>query len=234
MSTAYTPPMQGASWRIPALFATAGLVLGGIGSTLALWSTSDDVDNAVVTAGSLDIELVGDSQWEDTTQCVAQEIATATSLLNEYLEDGDITQAEYNSEIAKMSDRTFDPANHYVRPGDTIRFTQDFTGSLEGDNMLGAINVSWAQPLDLPEGVTGTFTLYNGEEVVGEGVVGEDTEITRQTEGALPTYTLAVDIDIDSSLECHASAPGQDIGGFDLNTITVSLDQVRDGEGFTS
>ena len=198
-----------ARWRMPLLAGTA-LVAGltAAGGTFALWTADSGRDPVTITAGDLQIEAGGEAVWTETSADVA------------------------------AAPHPIDPETFLVRQGDTIRVSYAFTTHVQGENMLGQIEVDWADAPDLPSGVTGTYTLQDAASTelatadLGTAVTLDDAahQLAADDAGRTDTYTLAIDLDFaDLDDRFGADSPMQlaDLGIFD-----VELHQVRTGVGF--
>jgi|GEM_PF-2690326 len=206
------------------LAAVLLLALGGSAlATYALWGKQIDVPVGVVTAGNLDLELVGGPVWAETSPDV--ESPGAIGML-----DG-VTAA------------------HRATPGDTFTLTQDFRTVLEGDNMAARLTVDWDEaPLLAPAGrVTATYTITPpGGAPSASLALGDQLVLPPHPDNLTPaevaawgpaatwrlTVTLAyagADVLVTPTELAAGPAPVTELG-----TIALRLDQVRDGDGFDS
>src|SRR5699024_2411580 len=71
------------------------------------------------------------------------------------ISDGGAVWQETSPDVADAP-HTIDPETFLVRQGDTVEASYDFTTYLQGDNMLGRLEVGWSHPAELPTGVSGT------------------------------------------------------------------------------
>ncbi|MCT2359963.1 alternate-type signal peptide domain-containing protein [Brevibacterium casei] len=145
---------------------------------------------------------------------------------------GETTWTETSSDVAN-SGRTIDPETFLVRQGDTVEMTQDFTTRVEGDNMSARIAVDWAEPAELPEGVTADYTVLDstgtrlGEPTpVGSDLVLDENRLVTGNDGRTDDFSVAVTLDFaDMSDRVGAESPLQVA---DLGRFTFTLDQVRE------
>src|SRR5690625_4947333 len=115
-----------ARWGAPLLAGTALLVgLTAAGRTFAIWTAGTGPDAVTISAGDLDIEPAGAAVWQETSADVSG------------------------------TPRTIDPETFLVRQGDTVDVTYQVTTHLQGENMLGQLEVVWTDPADLPTGEIG-------------------------------------------------------------------------------
>lgn len=192
-----------------ALVATALLAAAaGATGTAALWSSGEPTPLARLTAGDLDIELLGTPEWLETSADVAS------------------------------APRPIDPTEFLARPGDSVTVRQDVTTELQGDNLVGLLSASWASDPALPEGTTATYTVRDadGFPVATDVPVGTRAFLGRldaDDDGRADVFTLEVTIAWAEDMpdRVGADAAPQVV---DLGDIVLSLDQTRTGEGFTS
>lgn len=144
---------------------------------------------------------------------------------------GETTWTETSSDVENTG-RTIDPDTFLVRQGDTVAMTQDFTTRLAGDNMTARIAVDWADPADLPEGVTGDFTVLDsagtrlGDPVpIGEDLVIDDRLITGDA-GRTDDFSVAVSLDFANMSDRFGSESPVQVA--DIGRFTFTLDQVRE------
>lgn len=198
-----------------ALWTVLGLaVLGGAAAaTYALWSAEVPLDPAVIVHGELDIELVGDAAWEQLAP-TALAIGTVEG----------------------------DRAAHLATPGDVLQLTQQFRTELEGTNLAARLQVDWAEPAEVGDGVTASFsvtpphgapgaTVAFGQALVVPEAPAQLTPELLASWGTDP-WTLTVTLSFDGT---DVLVEPSDIGtvpDVDLGTIELRLSQVRDGEGF--
>lgn len=190
------------------MLAGAGLLTGLLisGGTFALWNTDGAAALGQIVAGDLDISLEGETTWEETSSDV----------------------------VDKQTD--LDPATFLARPGDTFQITQDFTTTLQGDNMLAATTVAWADQAALPAEVSATYRVLDGAgtevtEVTAVGNAATLDAIGTDDQGRQDHYTLQIELEfaIDSADRFGAEA---EVVLADLGDITLDLEQTRTGEGY--
>lgn len=204
----------------------AGLVIVlGVSAlvTYALWGKQIDVPVGIVTAGNLDIKLVGPPVWTETSSDVSPVHAVAIR------PDGAT-------------------ADHLATPGDSFTLTQQFSTELEGDNVAARLTVDWDVPPALaPVGrAVASYTVTDpGGTTTASALLGDDVTLPggtanftpQQIEGWGPgaTWTLTVTLAyagadvLLSPDQITTAAPVTELG-----TIALTLDQVRDGDGFDS
>lgn len=196
------------SWRRLPLLAGAGLLTGLLltGGTLALWNDDGASPLGQIVAGDLDIDLVGQTRWHETSPDVVDQPAQR------------------------------DPEVFLVRPGDTFTVTQEFATALQGDNMAAMLSVSWADDGEaaLHESVTATYVVLGDDGEIAAADVGQAAQITRMAtgnDGRSDTFTLQIKLAFadDGS---DRFGPDADPVIADLGDIVIDLEQVRTGEGF--
>ncbi|PFG40444.1 alternate signal-mediated exported protein [Georgenia soli] len=192
-----------------AITGTALVVAVGAGAaTYALWTADGDAPAGVITAGDLDIALRPDSfTWQETSPDVA----------------------------AQQSGTTRDSFAEFVAmSGDTFTVSQGFTTTLEGDNMLGVLSVSWGTQPQLPAGVSASYRVLDAADAeVASARLGQRVEVRDLPVGE-ESWTVEVDLTFaEDKPDRYTTFSGTDpVEITDLGTIVVDLDQVRTGTGF--
>lgn len=197
-------------WVRPVVIGSALLVGVGLGTggTFALWNDgTSSAQGSIIRTGDLELALVGTPQWQETSTDVAG------------------------------TPRSIDPATFLVRPGDTVRVTQQATAKVQGDNLNATfqVNLSGAS---LPTGVTATATILDGATVLGSGPAGSPVTISQPVvgndAGVTRNVTVRIDVAVAASVPDLVRAPGtaNDVPAFSLGTLGISLTQVRAGGGF--
>ncbi|HIZ36542.1 MAG TPA: alternate-type signal peptide domain-containing protein [Candidatus Ruania gallistercoris] len=208
--------MQKKTTGVIAGIAGAALLMGG--TTFALWSDSDTVDGAEITAGNLDVAVLGDpgSQWS--------------------WQDISADRTDNSHEI--------DLADFRIIPGDTIEGTVALDVALEGENMVAALGANLGAAsgdltnLDIDVAVTDSngdpVTLNSGGTLVlASQDNGNPDPQTLTTVGA--TLDDTADVTVTVTVTFPASTGGQDhvTDSIALDGATVTLDQVRsDADGY--
>ncbi|HLS13021.1 MAG TPA: alternate-type signal peptide domain-containing protein [Beutenbergiaceae bacterium] len=190
--------------------AGAAILIGG--STFALWSDSETVAGGEITAGNLDVALVGDPQWKDVSE----------------------DREDYKHSI--------DLADFRIIPGDTIQGTFAFDAALEGENMVADLSVAgsseatndFLEALDVRVSVDGEETDWDGTPITVQ--FASDDNGNPSGLDTLPavingdgqfevTLTVTFDEDTPDQVLTQASTA--------LGDISVGLDQVRsDAPGY--
>lgn len=127
-------------------------------------------------------------------------------------------------------------------PGDTARGVQELTVELEGDNLVANLSVERGDDESLPDGVTVTYRLLDGDgEEIGDGDLDDDVSIRFAANatsgdddtvvvGADGTTTLVVEVTVHFDLD---DATNASVGGATvLDAFVVTLTQDRAGAGF--
>ena len=210
------------TWRrIVTVGVSAALLAGAAaGLTYAFWGDAAAATGAVVRTGDLDLVLVGSPTWTETSPDVSPAHAVAMQA------DG-ITAA------------------HLATPGDSFTVAQQFRTVLDGDNLAARLTVRWdTAPALLPTGqVTATYRVTRPDGVVSAatpvgttltlpGSGGNLTPAQTAAWGSTP-WTLTVSLAYTGA---DVMVPPASVGSgpvTSLGTVTVSLDQVRTGTGFT-
>lgn len=147
--------------------------------------------------------------------------------------DGEAVWKETSSDV-DAAPHVIDPATFLVRQGDTLTADYDFSIALDGDNMRGAIGVSWSQDPELPAGVTGTYEVRDSAgDPLGTPVPLGDTAVVGQFDaaGALTAdYTLHIALDFAGLSDRFGAASAEQVA--DLGDFSVTLEQVRTGGDF--
>ena len=204
---------------------TTGLVAGAAGAallvgggTFALWSDSAAVDGGTITSGNLDVELVGEPQWQDVSADRAD------------------------------NPHVIDLETFRIVPGDTIEGRYGIDAALEGDNMVAVLGLAVGEAsgelIAAEDGVSVTYSLVDADGApVGdvEGIAaGQTVEIrfvsadNSAKDPALPVlpaeltgeaqYTVVVTATFDEGTPEQVRTKA----AADLAGLAVSLDQVRD------
>lgn len=201
-----TPPRRRSAGPLLTLAAALAACAIGAGSTLALWSADGDMPLGTITSGTLGIELVGQTEWRETSPDVA------------------------------AAPRPVDAATFLARPGDTLTASQQFSTRLRGDNLLGVLTVDWEHPPELAVGVSATYSVrdQDGAALVDGIALGDSTTVealdTDDT-GRTDLFTLDVDVVVEGA---DRVGPGTAPPLADLGTIVVELDQLRNRDEATS
>ena len=211
------------TWRrIVTVGVSAALVAGAAaGLTYAFWGDAAVATGAVVRTGDLDLVLVDSPTWTETSPDVSPAHAVAMQA------DG-ITAA------------------HLGDPWATRSPSRSSSGTvLDGDNLAARLTVRWdTAPALLPTGqVTATYRVTRPDGVVSAatpvgttltlpGSGGNLTPAQTAAWGSTP-WTLTVSLAYTGA---DVMVPPASVGSgpvTSLGTVTVSLDQVRTGTGFT-
>lgn len=153
------------------------------------------------------------------------------------VEAGDLRWDETSADVASPQ-ADLDPAQFLVRQGDTFTVTYEFTTHLQGDNMLGQIEVDWTTAPGLPSGATGSYTLRDASSAelaaaaLGTAVTLDDAgqQLDADDDGRTDSYTLTIDLDFaDLPDRFGVDSPVQLA---DLGTFDIELHQIRTGAGF--
>lgn len=201
------------SWALGAVFLAA-LVAGG-GGTLALWTGQDEAPAAAITAGDLDVEA-GVISWTETSP----DVAAAPHLI--------------------------DADTFVARQGDTFEVNYAFQTRLQGENMLAGLSMGWPEAgnpgvLSLPAGVTGSYRVValqsdtSSVDIVpvtplGEAPVLDLAAMTANSIGREDTFGLVVTLDFAGLSDRFGADSARQVT--DLGAFTITLDQLRVGEGY--
>lgn len=188
------------------VLVAGGIVVLGLtagATTYSLWNDPATSAVGAIESGNLDLETTGATTWTETST--------------------DVDAAPH----------PIDPAIFLATPGDTFKITQEFTTTLEGENMLGKISTSWSSPQDqdLPAGVSATYKLTSpGKPSTAPVALGTSTSVTNLPVGNA-VWTVEVSLTFAATKADRFTDP---VELAKLGTIVVDLDQVRTGTGFTS
>jgi len=184
-------------------WATGIIVLGvASGATsYALWSDPAAMASGTINSGNLQLEKAGQTVWTETSPDVPR-TTNAGTVIN--------------------------PATFLATPGDSFSIEQSFTSTLEGENMLGEIAVSWDQPRPLPADVSATYVLKTSGTSTTAVPLGTAVSVPDLPVGTA-TWTVEVDLKFAGSKADRFSNPAELA---ELGNIVVDLDQVRTGNGF--
>ena len=153
------------------------------------------------------------------------------------IDAGEAVWTETSSDVA-AAPHTIDPETFLVRQGDTIQVSYQFTTHLQGENMLGQIEVDWADAPDLPSGVSGSYTLRDASSTelataaLGTATALDDAahQLAADDAGRADTYTLTIALDFAGLPDRFGADSPVQVA--DLGTFDVELHQVRTGVGF--
>ncbi|PWD50940.1 hypothetical protein C8046_10030 [Serinibacter arcticus] len=196
-------------WVRPAVAGVTllvGLGVGGSG-TFALWGDAPGaVAAGTIRTGDLDVSLVGTPVWSLTATDVA---GTPT---------------------------TIDPSTFLVRPGDSFTITQGATALIRGDNLNATFAVTFPG-VSLPAGATASYTVLDGGTTLGSAAVGSPVTIAPlvgSNAGVTRNLTVRTTLTFPTSIADQVRTPGNAAAGaaVNLGALTVTLQQVRTGEGF--
>lgn len=192
--------------------ALAGVLLSG-GVTAATWSAQDTVTGAPVTAGDLQL-TVGDATWEQVTPGVADPLS------------GSLDQT---------------PEGFLTMPGDIVEVHVPATTYLQGENINGQLTVAFADPASAPAGTTTTWHVedpagFQVAPATGDAAVGDSLELPIQTgsdAGTTQDWDIVITVEVGPEYDW---VPGTDAtpDSWQLGDILITLDQVREGPGYTS
>ncbi|GEL96284.1 hypothetical protein [Cellulomonas composti] len=209
-------------WRKVLVIGAAATVLAGAaaGLTYAFWGDGATAVAGVVRTGDLDLELVGTPTWTETSP--------------------DVSPAHV---FGMQTDGI--TANHLATSGDRFTVAQQFRTTLDGDNLAARLTVGWdSAPALLPTGQVAATYIVTRPDGVASAATAVGTAITLPGGSANLTtaqvaswgstpWTLTVTLtysgaDVMVTPTTISSAPITSLG-----TVRISLDQVRDGTGFT-
>lgn len=199
-----------ATSRLAITGAALVVAVGAGAATYALWTADGVAPAGVITAGDLDIALAPDSfAWRETSSDVA-----------------------VGARQSGTTPETF--ADFVAMSGDSFIVSQGFTTTLGGDNMLGLLRVGWGSPPHLPDGVSATYRVLDGDDdEVATAPLGHPVEV-RDLPAGDDRWTVEVSLDLAHGRpDRYTTFSGTDPAEItDLGTIVVDLDQVRTGTGF--
>ncbi|WP_147794682.1 hypothetical protein [Cellulomonas sp. Y8] len=201
----------------PALAAlvVALLLLGG---TFALWAADARFVGGTITSGDLALE-VGVPTWEQVTPGVA------------YREQG-------------VFDGTV-PAAFFTKPGDVVEIAQPVTTTLVGDNLAGGFGLRPADRSRLADDIASgriavTFSVRDdagttiapegdgaelGETVVVPGLAGSGDEGPQD-------WVVVIRVEVLGEYVWTDGHPVDAAGVWSSGGLVISLEQVREGDGF--
>ncbi|MHA3685068.1 alternate-type signal peptide domain-containing protein [Leucobacter sp. HY1908] len=190
--------------------AGAALLLGG--TTFALWSDSEDVAGATITAGNLDVTLEK-SEWFDVSA----------------------DRTDSGHVIADL-------ATHRVVPGDTIEGRYTVTPELEGENLVANLALAYddAHTGDLLTGLELSYSVRDADDTViatggANGVALNFASNDNGNKGALPVVTAGATYTVVVTAAFDAATAEQDLVQTTaaLSEGAIELNQVReDAHGY--
>ncbi len=190
------------------LLAAAALVAGavGAGGTVALWNADDGTPLGLVTAGNLDVELLGEPNWRETSP----DVADAGPIDDGFLaRPGDTVTMSQQLTTELRGDNMLGALT--VDWDEAPQLAAGTTATYSVRDASGRTVLH-----DVPLGDTAT-------------IEGLDTDDAGRTD----VLTLEVAIEFTSAMDDRVG-PDAAAQVTDLGTIVVDLDQVRTGEGFSS
>ncbi|MBL3680307.1 hypothetical protein [Leucobacter chromiireducens] len=209
--------IQGLSYRTK---LTAGIVIAGVGvlsagtMAYALWNTDTSVSGGTATAGDLDLEY-GVGTWQQVTEGV---VTPAGGML-----------------VAGTE-------GFHSMPGDVIEVRVPVTTTLRGDNLNARMNVELGSgaAADLEAGTLAAS--YRVEDAAHEPV-SEETELGQpvtvpglvgSNTGVTSSWTVVVTVSVLGDYRWTQEDPLLDLDEWALDGVTVTLEQTRSGDGFTT
>lgn len=212
---------RGRTARAVGLGAVTGLVtallVGGV--SYALWDGDAPFSGGTITSGDLNMS-VGTPTWEQVTPGVTQ---GASGTLGST------------------------PTDFFSMPGDVIEISQPVTTTLVGDNLAGGFTVSFADEAtgsaDVEAGLIAVSFHVEDDEgnqvapATGEAQFGEVVEVpglVGDDDGNVADWTVVIRVDVLGDYVWTDQAVTADPATWNAGDITVSLNQIREGEGFTA
>lgn len=204
------PPNRRARGPRTRLLAAAALAVALVTGlgTYALWSDSQVAGGSLLRAGDLDLVLAGPPTWTETSPDVAN------------------------------APRGIDPESFRAMPGDTVELRQDVVTTLSGDNIAGELSVHWSSPEELPDGVSATYQLHDGDgaAMTPAPVAVGDSWVMPELPAGESSWSVTVRFVLDPD---PAYAEGDAVAGApaplaDLGEMVIDLRQVRSGDGSAS
>jgi alternate signal-mediated exported protein len=178
--------------------ATIGLVAGAVavgllagGTTLALWSDTEDVDGGVITAGNLDVAAGAAGVWYDISPVDANGWTAADTIA-------------VPAPVAAVTGTEF-PNDFGIVPGDLLELLQPVTVVATGDNMTAQLTadlttVTASIPTALQPWVEfGIFVFDDTGALLGTGDAGTVTFLIPDTnaDGAAVPFTVKIRLGFD-------------------------------------
>ncbi len=195
--------------RRATLALCAGAIVLGVGAgTLASWVVTGTPPSATILAsGTLDFQ-------------------------DEVLVPGTEGTVWMDASIP-LEPRRIDPETFLVSAGDILRMGRMFTLHADGDNLEYELRVEWADPADLPAGVTATFTLTEDPTDLPGSTIHADhvplgTPVTLPVAGDGDRVFL-LDLDLHYAADRPDRSPDE-VELTDIGRVVVSAEQVREGK----
>lgn len=196
-----------------AIAAVAGVALLAGGSTFALWSASDSASGGTITNGNLAVKASSTMAWTDVS--------------------ADRTDSPHAIDLATWQ----------MVPGDEVEGSQGIDVALQGDNLAATLTLSAKAGTVLPTGVTVTYDVVQGDDVLAQDVV-VGTPVVLQLQSAenpadvgrtvvggtldgTADLTVVTHVSFDKSTADQTSV----LAPSTLAGLSVSLEQVRTGSG---
>ncbi|PSK26658.1 alternate-type signal peptide domain-containing protein [Nocardia seriolae] len=218
-------------------FRTLAVAAGGVlllgGTSFALWNDSDLFKGGSIKSGQMNISGVGVTKWYDVSP--------------------DRSDTAAIPELGNIKGHAIaDPGSYRVVPGDQVSIMNGYQMVMDGDNLVASLHLNIP---DLPDAAangihlktysvsvnggtpqTGTIPAKGGSFDIGY-VQAPHSDGTGLPDGDLPIVTVPdsgeANITVAVTAEFDAATSGTDAqqAVSDLGDFTVTMQQVRDGQG---
>ena len=127
--------------------------------------------------------------------------------------------------------RRIDPATFLASGGDIVRMGHLFTLDAVGDNLVYELSVDWADPAQLPDGVTASYTLTENPMTDSALVLTDHVPLGASTllppaKGGTRTFLLAVELHFADD---RGDRTPDETGLTDIGRIVIAAAQTREG-----
>lgn len=210
MTAVDTPPHSTRTPLVVGIIAVAALAVAAIGAgTYALWSSEDTFSGSLWRAGDLEMTTEAAS-WRQITPGVTE---------------------PRSGELAST------PTDFYTMPGDVIEITQPLETYLCGENLIGALRVDFASPLDVQAQVdAGDIAVtLRVEDAEGDVVATGSADggqlavpgLLGSPQGETDRWTVIVRVEVRGDYVWTDSEVRSAAGIWAAGDLIVRLDQVR-------
>lgn len=190
--------------------------------TTALWNDAVEVQGGTITAGNLDVAVMGDTTWQDISTVTAKPIADINAFR---IVPGDVVQSSRDLDVALEGDN--------MKAKFDVGFGAGSTGALLAgtDVDVDPTEAGTTQEAMSKKGVTLTYTVMKGNIVVAENVTpGTATDVVitpADVSGKVLDGTADYNVKVTATFDSTADERTRVMTNAVLDKMTVNLTQVR-------